>query len=429
VTRVRQAITTVMGRPDFRRFWVGQSASVIGDRLVVVALALFVTNHTGSATDVGLVLGAHAAPLVLFMLVGGVWADRLPRHRVVVVTDLVRGGLHALLAVLILTGEIRIWQVVVIEAAFGTAEAFFRPARTALIPQLVPEELIQDANALSGASDQVAQLLGPALATALIAGVGAGWAFALDAATFMLSALLLSRVRPRMRAQRSVRRRFSAELREGFGEVRSRSWVWVTIAVFAMALLAGLAPWYVLGPTVARVHYGSTAIFGVITIAFGVGAVAGALMGLRWRPRRPLRAGFMCCAAWPLSLAMLALGAPLAFLLAAALLFGTGFALFLVWWETALAERVPAAALSRVTSYDWVGSLALMPLGYVAAGPIAGVIGADAVLLSGAALTALALLVGLLPRQTRLLTMPRARPHGGGGSGAAPTPGHLPVGV
>ncbi len=421
-------MANVMSRPDFRRFWIGQSASVIGDRLVVVALALFVTNHTGSATDVGLVLGAHAAPLVLFMLVGGVWADRLPRHRVVVVTDLVRGGLHGLLAVLILTGEIRIWQLVAIEAAFGTAEAFFRPARTGLIPQLVPEELIQDANALSGASDQVAELLGPALATALIAGVGAGWAFALDAATFMVSAALLSGLRPRLRAQASVRRSFSAELREGLAEVRSRSWVWVTIAVFSIALLAGLAPWYVLGPTLARAHYGSTAVSGVIITAFGVGAVAGALIGLRWRPRRPMRAAFLCCAAWPMSLTMLALGAPLVFLLPVTLLFGTGFALFVVWWETALAERIPAAALSRVTSYDWMGSLALMPLGYVAAGPIAAAIGADTVLLGGAAMTALALMVGLFPRQTRSLTMPRARPRGGGPT-AASTPGHSPVGV
>ncbi len=425
---MRRAVANVMSRPDFRRFWIGQSASVIGDRLVVVALALYVTNHTGSATDVGLVLGAHAAPLVLFMLVGGVWADRLPRHRVVVATDLVRAALHGLLAVLILTGEIRIWQLVVIEVAFGTAEAFFRPARTALIPQLVPEELIQDANAISGASDQVAELLGPALATALIAGVGAGWAFALDASTFMLSAVLLSRVRPRPRAERSVRRPFSTELREGFAEVRSRSWVWVTISVFSIALLAGLAPWYVLGPTLARGHYGSTAVFGVITIAFGVGAVAGALLGLRWRPERPMRAGFVACAAWPVSLAMLALGAPLVFLLPVSLLFGTGFALFLVWWETALAERIPAGALSRVTSYDWVGSLALMPLGYVAAGPIAGVIGADTVLLSGAALTTLALVVGLFPRQTRSMTMGRARPDGGGDT-AASLPGHLPLGV
>lgn len=365
---MRRAIANVMSRPDFRRFWIGQSASEIGDRLVVVALALFVTNHTGSATDVGLVLGAHAAPLVLFMLVGGVWADRLPRHLVVVATDLVRAALHGLLAVLILSGEIRIWQLIVIEAAFGTAEAFYRPARTALIPQLVPEELIQDANAIT-------------------------------------------------------------ELREGFAEVRSRSWVWVTIAVFSVALLAGLAPWYVLGPTLARGHYGSTAVFGVVTIAFGVGAVAGALLGLRWRPERPMRAGFVACVAWPVSLAMLALGAPLIFLLPVTLLFGTGFALFLVWWETALAERIPAAALSRVTSYDWVGSLALMPLGYIAAGPIAGAIGADAVLLSGAALTTLALGIGLLPRQTRCMTMPRARPDGGGGDAAASLPGHLPVGV
>ncbi|HEY2217450.1 MAG TPA: MFS transporter, partial [Solirubrobacteraceae bacterium] len=265
----------VLRHPDFRYFWLAQSASVIGDCIVVVALALFVVELTGSATDVGLVLAAASLPLVAFLLLGGVWADRLPRHRVMVVTDLVRFSLHALLAVLIFTKVVEIWQLIVIEALFGTAEAFFRPAANGLLPQTVPEAEIQQANGLSTLSNNIGEFAGPALATGLVLGLGAGWAFALDAATFLLSAALLSRVRPRRRALSSdapdvhdalapasappthgpartsgdvAAEQVSVwkEVREGFREVRSRSWVWVTLASFCAALFTGLAPWFVL---------------------------------------------------------------------------------------------------------------------------------------------------------------------------------------
>ena len=174
----------VLRHSGFRRLWIAQSVSTVGDRVVLVALALLVTDLTGSPSDVGLVLAAHTAPFVVFLLLGGVWADRLPRQRLIVATDLVRFALHALLAALILTGAVEIWHIVVIEACFGTAEAFFRPAYTGLIPQTVPADEIQEANALSAASANAAEFVGPALATLLVVSVGAGWAFAVDAATF-----------------------------------------------------------------------------------------------------------------------------------------------------------------------------------------------------------------------------------------------------
>src|SRR5882757_806469 len=189
----------VLRHRDFRFLWLAQSSSVIGDRIVIVALALFVIELTGDATDLGLVFAAASLPLVAFLLLGGVWADRLPRHRVMVVTDLVRFALHALLATLIFTGTVAIWQLIAIEALFGGAEAFFRPAANGLLPQTVPEDEIQQANGLSTLSNNIGEFAGPALATALVLGLGAGWAFALDAATFLVSAALLSRVRPRRR--------------------------------------------------------------------------------------------------------------------------------------------------------------------------------------------------------------------------------------
>jgi MFS family permease len=399
----------VLRHRDFRYLWFAQSASVIGDCLVIVALALFVIELTGSATDLGFVLAAASLPLVAFLLLGGVWADRLPRHRVMIVTDLVRFALHALLAVLIFSGSVRIWQLIVIEALFGTAEAFFRPAANGLLPQTVPEAEIQQANGLSTLSNNIGEFAGPALATALVLGFGAGWAFALDAVTFLLSAALLTRVRPRRRAVASAVAESPArvtvwtEMRDGFHEVRSRGWVWATLAAFCAALFTGLAPWFVLGPVVAREQYGGVGVYGLVSAVLGIGTIAGSLLGISWRPRFPMRAAMLAILLWPAAAILYAAGVTLLAVIPATLIGGGGIALFDVWWMTALAERIPADKLSRVSSYDWMVSLALLPLGYVLAGPLAQAFGAVEILLGGSALAGLALALGLLPRETRML--------------------------
>ncbi|HEX4484008.1 MAG TPA: MFS transporter [Solirubrobacteraceae bacterium] len=397
----------VLRHRDFRYLWLAQSASVIGDCIVIVALALFVIELTGSATDLGLVLAASSLPLVAFLLLGGVWADRLPRHRVMVATDLVRFTLHALLAVLIFSGTVAIWELIVIEALFGTAEAFFRPAANGLLPQTVPEAEIQQAQGFSSLSNNIGEFAGPALATALVLGLGAGYAFALDAATFLISAALLVRVRPRRRAvaadapvaAESVR----AELREGYREVRSRDWVWATLASFCAALFTGLAPWFVLAPLVARVQYGHIGVYGYVSAVLGIGTIAGSLLGIAWRPRFPMRAAMLAILLWPLAAVLYATGVTLVLVVPAMLIGGGGIALFDVWWTTALAERIPPEKLSRVSSYDWMVSLGLLPLGYVLAGPLAHALGSVDVLLGGSALAAVAFALGLLPRETRML--------------------------
>jgi MFS family permease len=283
----------VLRHPDFRYLFLGQAASVIGDRVVVVAIALFVTQTTGSATDLGVVLAAQSLPLVALLLFGGVWADRLPRQRIMIRTDLLRGGLHALLAVLILAGAVRIWQLVVIEALFGAAQAFFQPAYTGLLPQTVPEELIQDAHALTESMSNLAFLIGPALATALVLGLGAGEAFAFDAATFAISAVLLMRVHPRARGVSRESGPLVEELAAGWREVSSRRWVWVTIAAFTGAVMCVYAQWYALGPSIAREHYGGVGVFGLLEALAGAGAVCGSLLAIWWRPARPLRMGLL----------------------------------------------------------------------------------------------------------------------------------------
>jgi MFS family permease len=389
----------VLRQRDFFNLLVGQAASTIGDRIVFVALALYVTD-IGSPTGVGIVLAAHTLPLVGFLLIGGVWADRLPRHRVMIATDLIRFALHATLAALIFTGAVEIWHIVVIEALFGTAEAFFRPAYTGLVPQTVPEGMIQDARAAGSTVETVAEFAGPALATVLVLGLGAGWAFALDAATFVVSAWFLTRVRPRERGASPTRQTLLAELREGYAEVRSRAWIWVTVVAFAVALLLSFGPWTTLGPTIADDEYGSAGVFGLLAAAMGAGTMLGALLGFRWRPLHPMRAGFLWCLPWPAVTVAFALGAPLVLLVPLFAAAGVGLSLFGIWWDTALAERVPPHTLSRVSAYDWMGSLALLPLGYLLAGPLGEALGSSLVLGVGSACATLVLAAGLAVRET-----------------------------
>jgi Transmembrane secretion effector len=385
---------------DFRLLLYGQSLSTVGDRLVFVALALYVTD-IGSPSDVGIVLACHAVPLIGFLLIGGVWADRLPRHLVVVTTDLIRFGLHALLAALIFTGAVEVWHIAVIEACFGTAEAFYRPAFTGLVPQTVPEDEIQPARAAFSTVETIAEFAGPALATALVLGVGPGWAFALDAATFLVSAAFLVRLRPRRRGEPVARTTVLGELREGWSEVRSRTWIWVIVGVFSLALLTAFGPWMTLGPTISIERYDTRAVYGILATAMGAGTIVGALIGFRWRPRFPMRTGMLLALPLPISLGCFGLGLPVGFLVPIFVLTGSGIALFDIWWHTALAERVPPHMLSRVTAYDWMGSLALLPIGYVLAGPLGEALGAVEVLSAGSAIALVALAGALLFRDVR----------------------------
>lgn len=398
----------VLRHHNFRFLFLGQAASVLGDRVVVVALALYITQRTGSPTDLGLVLGAQTITLVVLLLFGGVWADRLPRQRIIVATDLTRAALHGLLAALIFAGSVTIWQLVIIEALFGSAQAFFQPAYTGLIPQTVPAAELQDAKALTETVSNLAFLLGPALATVLVLGVGAGEAFALDAGTFLISAVFTLRVHPdpvvaEADAGASEHRSVLRDLHDGWREVRSRTWVWVVIAVFAGAVMCVYAPWYALAPIIARDHYGGAGVFGVLESVAGIGAVLGALIALRWRPRHPLMVGLLLTFAWPVQNGLFALGSPIAVLVVCAFATGFGFSFLMIWWETALARHIPPTALGRVSAWDWMGSLALLPLGYLVAGPLAEAVGAQAVLAVGCVIGIVLLSVSLSVRSIRRL--------------------------
>lgn len=400
-----QRARAIWHEKDLRWLLLSQTISTTGDRIALVALSALVIDQSGSVADLGIVIGAQSAALVAFLLLGGVWADRLPRHRMMLATDICRAALHGAVAVLILAGSLDIWVLVAVELIFGAAEAFSRPAFTGLLPQTVPESMIQEANAANSLCQTVAQFVGPALAVGVVVVAGTAAAFAADAVTFLVSAALLRRLRPRPRGSQppAARTSFRDELREGFHEVRTRPWIWVTILVFSVHQLIAYVPYMVLGPKIAADQYGSAASWGWVFAAVGLGTAIGAVAGMSWRPRRPLVTGLGVVIPFGGLVALAAQGAAIALVLSVAVAAGAGIALFMVWWPTALAQHVPPTALSRVGSIDYMGSFALLPIGFVGVGFLADAFGAIEVMTVGGAIALLLPLVAMLPRDTRRL--------------------------
>lgn len=382
--QLRRALGALEER-EFRRLWIGQAVSAFGDQLVPVALAFAVLDLTGSASDLGLVLAAQTVPLVAFMLAGGVWADRLRRQRVMLVSDVVRSAAQGLTAALLLSGAVRVWQLIALQAVYGTAQAFFHPASTGLVPQTVSAPRLQQANALLGLSHSASGIAGPAVAGVLVATVGPGLAIAVDAGTFAVSVWFLALLRPVERGRpEPTGRSFLADLRSGWDEFRSRSWLWVSVLQFSSFFLIVLGPYLVVGPAIARRSLGGASAWAIIRAAAGIGSVVGGAVSLRVRPRHPLYAAFLASVAWIPQLALLALAAPALAIAACALLGAAAMTFSATLWFTVLQEHIPPESISRVSAYDWTGSFLFLPLGYALAGPVAGWIGSEATLLFGA---------------------------------------------
>jgi MFS family permease len=387
---------------QFRLLFTAHAISAVGDFLVPVALAFAVLDLTGSATDLGFVLTARLVPLVLFMLAGGVWADRLPRQQLMIWSHLVRLVDQAVLGALLVTGNARIWQLVALQAVHGTATAFFRPASSGIVPQTVSPQRLHQANGLMWGAIGVAGFAGPAMAGVVIATAGAGWAILGDGATFALGAYLLARLRlPPL--ERAPRESFVHELAAGWREVVSRQWLWTSIACFAVFQLAVIAAFSVLGPVVAKRSLGGASAWAIIAAAFGVGSIVGNVFALYVRPRRPLRFLFALTLFCFPTLFLLAFAVPVPLLAAAE--FGSGLAIGFsgAVWETTLQEHVPEAALSRVSAYDWMGSMVLRPAGLAVVGPIAAVVGVRTTLIAAGLMGLVANLLLFGVREVRTL--------------------------
>jgi MFS family permease len=350
------------------------------------------------------VLAASSVPLVIFMLVGGIWADRLPRHRVMVASSLVNGTVQATTAVLLLTGQAEVWQLIVLAAIAGTSFAFFFPASTGIVPQTVSRESLQSANALLRLGVNGTRIGGAAVAGVVVGLTSPGMGIAIDSVSFFASAALVGA----MHIPSSLRLEggnFLAELVEGWREFVSRTWLWAIVVQFGFVNAVVSGAELVLGPAVAKEHLGGATAWGLILTTGSLGLIVGGLLLLRWRPRRML---LVATLGYLLSIPILiGLAVPLALVPVLALSFvsGIGNETFGVLWETTMQQEIPQEKLSRVTSYDALGSFALIPLGLAAAGPVADVIGTRETLFAASAVSLVATLAVLLVRDVR--TLPR----------------------
>lgn len=394
-----------LAQRSFRLLFAGRSFSMFGNALAIVAIAFAVLEVTGSATSLGLVLAARAASELVFLQVGGVIADRLPRQRVIVGADLLAGLCQALAATLLITDRIELWQLVVLESLHGACFAFFMPASTGLVPQTVPARLLQPANALLRLSINGTQIVGAGVGGLLVAAAGPGTALAVDAVTFLLSAGCFALLRL-PEAPVAATERFLSQLRTGWREFRTRRWLWVIVAQFSIVNAAVNGALFVLGPLIAQRELGGAAAWGGVLAAQSAGLLLGALLGLRFRPRRPLLAASLGVLLELPLLALLALAAPVPLLAAAAIVAGFGVEIFGVQWDTSLQAHVPGEVLSRVSSYDALGSVVFVPLGLAVAGPLAAGIGIAPAIWAATVLVGVATLAALAVAEVR--DLPRA---------------------
>jgi MFS family permease len=388
----------------FRLLWIGQATSTLGDGLVPVALAFAVIQTLDrSATALGVVLAAHTLPLVAFILVGGVWADRLPRQLVMLASDVVRGTVQAIMAVLLLTGAAELWHLVVLIGIYGTAEAFFQPAETGLVPATVSPSRLQQANAMLGLTRSFTFVIGPAIAGVIAATTNPGMVFVVDAGTFVVSAICLALLRPPRSSRDGKRQSFVADLVGGWRELVSHTWLWVIVAWASTYLGLVVAPFMTLGPVIAKESLGGAASWGLIMAGWGAGAVAGALLALRWKPARPMLVCSVLVLLVAPAIALLALRAPAPAIAAAQAVGGTGMGFFGAVWQTTLQQHVREDALSRVSAWDWMGSFAFLPLGLVLAGPVSAAIGISTTLWISVAWAVLSTAAVLLVPEVRNL--------------------------
>lgn len=391
-----------LGQPSFRYLFLGRTTSFVGNAFATVALAFAVLELTGSKADLGLVLAARSLPQVIFLLVGGIWADRLPRNHVMVASNLASGLSQGAIAVLLLSGRAEVWHLVVLAAINGLSSAFFYPAAGGIVPQTVPQRMLQQANAILRLGQNATWIGGAALGGLVVAATSPGVAIAVDAATFFLAAGLLALIRipSTLRMEAS---NFFTELADGWREFSSRTWLWVIVLQFGFVNAMTLGVEGVLGPAVAKDHLGGAAAWGLILTAQYLGLVLGGLLLLRVRPRRLLLAGTL---AWLLTIPfLLGLAGPLpvAALILLAAIAGIGIETFGIMWDTTMQQEIPQEKLSRVYSYDALGSFVLIPLGVAIVGPLAEVFGTRETILGASAVSLTATLAVLLVHDVRTI--------------------------
>jgi MFS family permease len=378
---------------NFRWYWIALTVNTAGNTMAGVALAFAVLSITNSASALGLVLAAETVPMVLFMLFGGVLADRLPITLVLRAGFLVTAITQAVMAGLVISGVARIWMMVVLAVITGLASAAGFPALISILPRLVPRDLLQQANALQSLSRGALRVIGPTVSALVVVGAGAGWALAFDAATWFAAAALLTRVRLPPPAPREEQPSTFAELRTGWDYFRRTTWLWTVVLGFSFLNVIHSGAWLTLGPARAKETFGATG-WGLVLSAESVGLLATTFVMLRRPLRRPLRAGMLGIATLALPIAFMGWYPHLDVLLVCTFIAGAGTEIFSMGWSLAMQENVPEGMLSRATSYDVLGSIVAVPVGQLAFGPLGAAYGyRDVMVVSGCAYAVICLVV------------------------------------
>jgi len=367
---------------NFRLLFAGRAISYVGTYLAPIAVAFAILDLDGSATAVGLSFAAWTLAQVTMLGLGGVVGDRLPRRIVMIGSDVASTAVRATMGVLLVTHHVQVWELIALQACGGAAVAFYNPAFYGLVREIVPSESLQQANSYLAIARYAAFPLGAAVGGSIVATIGPGTALLFDGGTYAASALLLSLVRVE-----SIARAGSGilhELREGWGAFVENQWVWVLCLWIALYFTFTYAPFFVLGPYIAKHSMGGAGAWGVVVTGEGVGALVGSFAGLRRRFRRPLLT--ICWIFLPTAVqsVLLAFHAPFYVLAPAAACAGFGFSCGSVVWDTAMQRTIAAEKLARVAAYGWMSAMVFLPAGYALAGPIASVVGMRAYLLFGA---------------------------------------------
>lgn len=391
----------VLNIRDFRLLLADRLLAPAAFAFSLVGVSFAVLDATGSTADLSYVLTAQIVPSLIFTLLGGVIADRIRPQLVIVAGNIMIALGEGTFGILVLAGHARLWPMIALEIVTGTGMAIFYPASQALLPRLVPESLLQQGSAISRLAMNGGQMGGAVLAGLAVAAAGPGWALAACGVGTLGTVPLLLRLRVPAHERAPGGGGMLRDLREGWSEFRSHTWLWVIVAQFCVIMMAWYGSFQVLGPVVARAHLGGAAAWGAITAADAVGLIAGGLVSLKFRPRRPmlfvvLMGGFIAIS--PLSLA----GPwPLPLICLASLGLGIAVEMMTVQWTVAMAQGIPPRVLARVSSYDALGSVMTMPVGALVAGPVAAVVGVPATEYGAAILIIVASLLALIPHDVR----------------------------
>jgi MFS family permease len=380
---------------EYRLLFSATLVTSLGDAIANIALA-FAVLDVGSATDLGIVFAARQGANGAVVLFGGVLSDRLPRSRVLVGASLVQGAAQATTAAVVLSGHASLIAFVALAVLYGAGDGLVMPAEVALIPQTISPARLQQANALQGLSRSAVRVIGPAIGGILVVAASPGVALALDSVSFFMCAFLLGLIRIPARSD-VLPQRFLHELREGWREFSSRTWLWSTVLLFGIGNIFFMF-WAVLGPAIAKERLGGAGPWATILTVGGIGSLVGGLWAIRHRPQRPL----VACVLWPLlfvpQLIALGVGAPTWVVATASFAAGMAISIHLTLWFTVFQREIPERAQSRVQSYDSLGSFVLTPLGAAIAGPVAAVLGSsDALYLAAAVIVTCNTVMLLIP--------------------------------